>query len=204
MLKQIKKTKEINKMIDYLKNEEISKMLEENSTEIFKKAITLGSNYADAKSSVEDNKLITHVKNDEGKIVEETRNDLSADVVVARNPEPLGELNGATVYNEWLVPKETWLKNYGVDATNQFEEYQKLGTIKALEIDDKVLKILGSTDGSTAKIAVSWSDEGMDVYKGGVLTDQGYGIAPLELKATYAPVVNAPESKKTIDSPKPS
>lgn len=59
------------------------------------------------------------------------------------------------------------------------------GSIKALEIDDSVLSILGSKDGKTAKIAVDWSEEGMTVYKGGVLTDQGYGIAPDELAATY-------------------
>lgn len=89
------------------------------------------------------------------------------------------------VYNEWLVPKSTWIKNYGTMATNEFKSYQKKSSIIAILIDDELLKILKSTDGKTAKIKVDWNKEGMTVYKGGYLTDKGYGIAPEEFLSTY-------------------
>lgn len=186
-------------MIDYLKNQEIQLMFEISGKEIAKKAVTLGSSRVDENSIVEENNLITYVKSEEGELIEETRNKLNDDVVIARNPEPIGEKNGKTIYNEWLVPKETWLKNYGENPTEEFKPYKKKGNIQALEIDQEVLDILGSVDGKTAKIAVDWSDDGMTVYKGGVITDQGYGIAPDELKSTYEEVNN---KEVKVDSPK--
>ncbi len=168
----------MTKIVNFQENKNIMDLLENDFMEIRKKAITLGRLPKDEEIGKE---FPTYVSDDNGGAKLETSNIVSDDVVIARNPNPICE----NTYNEWLVPKETWEKNYGVEATDKFKEYQKQGTIKAIPITSEVLKELGSIDGVTAKIAVSWNDEGMDVYKGGVLTDQGYGIAPQELSDTY-------------------
>ena len=54
-----------------------------------------------------------------------------------------------------------------------------------LKIDTEMLKLMGSKDGKTATIKVSWSDNGMTVYKDGYLANYEYGIAPEEMKETY-------------------
>lgn len=178
--------------MNYLENEKIKALFERDSFEA-KKSFTLGSTKPGAESIVENGELVSYVKVN-GQIVEEdVRNKLGDDKVVARNPEPLGELNGKVVYNEWLVEKDVWMKNYGVEPTDTFEPYERIESIKALVITDEILEILGSTDGETAKISVSWNPSGMTVFKGGVLTDGGYGIAPDEFNSTYKKV----EQKKT-------
>ena len=123
--------------------------------------------------------LVTYVKSENG-IKQESDLVLTSDHVIARNPHCLGEIDGVEVYNEWAMEKETWMKNYEVEPTTEFAEYKK-----AAPITDETLQLLDSEDGETAIIEVSWNETGMVVYKGGVLTDQGYGIAPNELRETY-------------------
>lgn len=173
-----------NPIVKYQDNKKIMDLLENNAMEIQKKAVTLGRTPSVNEIGTE---LVTYVSDGNGGFKEETKNEITDDVVIARNPEAIAP----NVYNEWLVPKETWKKNYGTDAVEDMKEYQKLGTIKAIEITPEILKELGSVNGLTAKIDVSWSDDGMEVFKGGVLTDQGYGIAPAELKSTYQVVNNS-------------
>lgn len=115
----------------------------------------------------------------------ETKNKITDDVVIAKNPKPLGIVNGEIIFNEWLIPKDIWNKNYGFKVDNVQKEYKKIKTINAIKITDDVLLKLGSKNGLTARIKVNFSENGMVVYKGGLLTDQGYGIAPQELKDTY-------------------
>lgn len=48
-----------------------------------------------------------------------------------------------------------------------------------------MLELLGSEDGNTAMIKVSWDEKGMKVYKDGYLADYEYGIAPHEMQENY-------------------
>ena len=103
-------------------------------------------------------------------------------VVIASMSEPIvGE-----VYNQWLVPKDTWQKTYGnLPTSTEFKPFKRIKTIKAIKIDDELLKLLGSEDGKTAIIKVSWDEQGMKVYKDGYLADYEYGIAPQEMQENY-------------------
>lgn len=168
-----------SKIVKYQNNKKIMNLFKNNAVEIYKKSVTLGRLPSDNEI---DKILITYISDNNGSFKEETRNKITENVVIARNPKPII----SNIYNEWLVPKDIWKKNYGVDAVKEFKEYQKLGTIKAIEITSDILNELGSIDGLTAKIEVSWNANGMKVFKGGFLTDQGYAISPKELESTYS------------------
>lgn len=168
--------------VKYQENATLMAKLENESVKIQKKAITLGRLPTESEIGSE---FPTYIKGEDGEVTIETTNTVTNDVVVARNPESIGLKDGVEVFNEWLVPKATWMKNYGVEAQAEMMKYQRLGSMKAIEVTDEVLTELGSTDGQTATIAVSWDNNGMRVHKGGYLTDQGYGLAPDEFKKTY-------------------
>lgn len=163
-------------------------MAQFDSAQVYrKKASTLGR--LPHRSEL-DRVLPTYVADENGKPIQETENTITNVVVIARHPEPV---SGA-VYNEWLVPMETWLETYGaLPQSAEFESFKRVKTIKAIPITDAVLAQLGSQDGETAQIAVDWNAQGMTVYKGGYLTDGGYGIAPQEMKQTYERVEAADE-----------
>ncbi|NRF25322.1 hypothetical protein HRJ45_10915 [Vibrio coralliilyticus] len=124
----------------------------------------------------------TYVSDGKGGYSLETRNVMTDSVVIASMPEPIvGE-----VYNQWLVPKGTWQKTYGkLPTSTEFKPFKRIKTIKAIKIDDDMLKLLGSEDGKTAIIKVSWDEQGMKVYKDGYLADYEYGIAPQEMQENY-------------------
>ena len=124
----------------------------------------------------------TYVSDGKGGYSLETRNVMTDSVVIASMSEPIvGE-----VYNPWLVPKVTWLKTYGnLPTSTEFKPFKRIKTIKAIKIDDELLKLLGSEDGKTAIIKVSWDEQGMKVYKDGYLADYEYGIAPQEMQENY-------------------
>ncbi|UTV30689.1 hypothetical protein [Photobacterium atrarenae] len=144
-----------------------------------KKALTLGR--LPHRSEL-DRVLPTFVADENGKPVLETENTITNVVVIARHPVPV---SGA-VYNEWLVPMETWLETYGaLPQSSEFETFKRVKTIRAIPVTKEVLALLGSRDGETAQIAVDWNEQGMTVYKGGYLTDGGYGIAPKEMAQFY-------------------
>ncbi|CAM3569559.1 hypothetical protein [Parendozoicomonas haliclonae] len=127
--------------------------------------------------------LPTKVSDGQGGAVQETINYIREDHVIARNPEPV--VPG--VYNEWLVKKVDWLESYGALPTSNrtFKPFTRKAVIRAILIDDEVLRLLGSEDGETALIHVGWSPEGMRVFRNGYLTRSGYGIAPEEMEETY-------------------
>lgn len=123
---------------------------------------------------------------DDGIIIVESRSPLTSDRVVSRNPIPLGTVDGKTLYNEWTQPIETWMKNYGTMPGTDFAPYKKQATIRLLKVDERIMDILCQDPGATmAKISVSWSANGMDVYKGGYIADAGYGIEQAEFDETY-------------------
>ena len=133
--------------------------------------------------------------------------------MIARNPESIDSRivgnhmfeHSENTYNEWLVPKETWIKNYGklpeakelpkdflvnsvTPGNGYFEPMQKIALIKALKVDDKLYEhlssILEKRDGKLV-MPVSWDDNGMLFEQGDYITNQGYTINAIELKKTY-------------------
>lgn len=124
----------------------------------------------------------TYVSDGKGSYIVETRNLVSNHVVIASKETPIV----GDVYNQWLVPKAKWVDTYGqLPVSTNFQPFKRIKTIKAIKIDAEMLKLLGSEDGKTATIKVSWSVDGMKVYKDGYLANYEYGIAPEEMEATY-------------------
>nr|VVV05600.1 hypothetical protein AW0309160_03083 [Aliivibrio wodanis] len=124
----------------------------------------------------------TYVSDGKGGYHLETSNTMIKEVVVARMPAAVVD----DVYNEWLVPQDVWKGTYGILPTStEFASFKRIKTIKAVKIDDEMLTLMGSEDGKTAIIKVSWDDKGMTVYKDGYLANYEYGIAPEEMKANY-------------------
>ncbi len=124
----------------------------------------------------------TYVADGKGGYTLETNNVMTDNVIVASMHKPIV----ADVYNQWLIPKEVWTETYGALPTStEFAPFKRVVPIKAIKIDDSMLKLLGSDDGKTAVIKVSWDDKGMKVYKDGYLADYEYGIAPKEMQENY-------------------
>lgn len=124
----------------------------------------------------------TYVSDGKGGATAETSNKITDQVVVARMAQPIT----GNIYNEWLVPKDVWSQTYGaLPTTHTFKGYYRSKPVSAIEITDRVLKLLGSKDGKTALISIPWDDRGMKVYKGGLLAENEYGIAPEERKQNY-------------------
>jgi hypothetical protein len=134
----------------------------------------------------------TFVKDGDG-VRQESSNVVTPDVVVARNPSPIGRgPDGREIYNEWLVPRPTAIKNYGKDAidsldTNAFTSHRKTGTIRAIELTPNVMKALG-VEGDELAIKVSWSSDPMIAKVGDFLTDGGYSVSKHDMSSTYEPV----------------
>ncbi len=129
--------------------------------------------------------FVTYVSDGNGRVHQETSNTITDSIVIARMPKSIAE----GFYNEWLVPKDKWKKTYeNKPLTTEFQPYKRTATFKAFLIDDEVLQLLGSTDGETAVIHVSWDPKGMTVYKDGYLANYEYGIAPEEMKKNYEKV----------------
>ncbi len=129
---------------------------------------------------------------EDGFIVVESRSTITDDRVISRNPTPLGNVDGKEFYNDWTQPRDTWLENYGVEPSAEFAPYKKTATNQVLKIDGRVMKILcGDSDASSATIAVDWSLDGQEVYKGGYLADAGYGLEQGEFDKTYEVIEKA-------------
>lgn len=144
-----------------------------------KKAVTLGRLPKQEELSKD---FPTYVADGKGGYTLETNNVMSDNVVVASMDKPIV----ADVYNQWLVPKNVWTETYGALPTStEFAPFKRVVPIKAIKIDDAMLELLGSKDGKTAVIKVSWDDKGMKVYKDGYLADYEYGIAPKEMQENY-------------------
>lgn len=130
-----------------------------------------------------DKLFFTYVSSEDGGFREETRNIVTDDKVIARNSKPI--LPG--VYNEWLIDKDEWKNIYGEfpKSSEKFSPHFKQALIKCILIDTDVLTLLQSEDGQSAQIYTPWSDKGMTVYKGGFLTESGYGITKEDMEKTY-------------------
>ena len=173
-------------MIEYLQNEEV-KALIDNAPSFQKSALT---GLRNPQLSEMGQEFITYVLKD-GALRVESKNTVSEDVVVARNPGVIGQIDGKDVYNEWLVPKATAIKNYGdsvvAGLTDEVTYHKKQATIKAVELTSDIMEKLG-VKGDVLNIKVSWSPEPMVAHVGDFITNGGYSVSQKDMKDTYEPV----------------
>lgn len=144
---------------------------------------------------------------------QESTSEVKPGSVIARNDGAIGEIDGKPVYNEWVIPAETAVKNYGLEvvkglSNSEFSPHKKQATIQAVELTNEVMDILGQS-GDELAIKVSWSDEPMMAKVGDYLSNQGYSISKTDMAKTYELVTpinsNNPDFvdklKKSIESP---
>ncbi|MEZ9353111.1 hypothetical protein AB4182_16240, partial [Vibrio splendidus] len=147
--------------VEFQKIPEIMQQFE--TAELYvKKSVTLGRLPAESEIGID---FPTYVSDGEGGYSIETNNVMTDSVVIASMPKAIVD----DVFNQWLVPKETWISSYGSlpTSTTEFKPFKRIKTIKAIKIDAEMLELLGSEDGNTAMIKVSWDEKGMKVYKDG-------------------------------------
>lgn len=96
-------------MIEYLKNTQIKDLIEK-AREYIKSAVT----------GLKKITFETYVKSGEGVRLESTT--FLPGVVIGRNPGVIGIKDGQEIYNEWPIPIETAIKNYGEKAINSLTE----------------------------------------------------------------------------------
>lgn len=200
--------KVILKKVKNLIEKEIEKQGINNVT-YQKNTLTLGRLPSDFEIS---KPFITYISDGNNNIKEETSNIITNDVVIARNPDSIGtrKMGYITelIYNEWLVKKETWIKNYGrlpnpekklstpINGINVFNDYfepmKKVAIIQAIEITADVfqqLKKIGLKESNKSNnhliLPVDWSPNGMRFTIGDFLTNQGYTIDKKEMSKTY-------------------
>lgn len=173
-------------MIEYLQNEEVKAMIEQGGT--YQKSAKTG--LRNPQISELGNTFNTYVLKD-GALRVESTNTVTEDTVVARNPGVIGQMDGKDVYNEWLVPKATAIKNYGEHVVSNLKDdftyHRKQATIKAIPLTEDVMKKLG-VEGDILNIKVSWSPEPMVAHVGDFLTDGGYSVSAHDMKNTYEKV----------------
>lgn len=170
-------------MIEYLQNEEVKSMINEGET--YQKSAKTG--LRNPQVSELGNTFNTYVLKD-GALRVESTNTVTEDTVMARNPGIIGQMEGKDVYNEWLIPKATAIKNYSQEIVSNlgddFSYHKKQATIKAIELTPEVMKKLG-VEGDVLNIKVSWSPEPMVAHVGDFLTDSGYSISSHDMNTTY-------------------
>lgn len=183
-------------MIEYLNNVEVKGLID-NAPSYQKAALT---GLRNPQPNELGKQFTTYVLKD-GLLRVESNNTVTDDVVVARNPGVIGQIEGKDIYNEWLVPKVTAIKNYGESVVSglgtEITEHKKQATIQAVEITPEILKTLG-VEGDVLNIKVSWSSEPMVAHLGDFITDSGYSVSSNDMKNTYEPVSPAVEVKNRI------
>lgn len=197
-------------MIEYLKNEAFQKHMEQSGAEYQKSAETLLR-----KPKVSETSLTTYV-DDNGALRKEANSEITPGAVIARNDGVIGELDGEPVYNEWVIPEETAIKNYGSEvidslSTSEFSAHKKKATIQAVELTSEVMDMLGQS-GDELAIKVSWSDEPMIAKVGDYLSNQGYSISKTDMAKTYEAVNPTTQNnssfveklKQSVDEPEQS
>ena len=128
----------------------------------------------------------TFVKDGET-VRKESSNLVTGEVIIARNHTVIGQdKNGLLIFNEWLIPLSTAIKNYGQDVVESlaydiYSDHKKKATLKAIEINQNVLDTL-DVKGDILEITVSWSKEPMLAKIGDYLTDGGYSISQHDMK----------------------
>jgi hypothetical protein len=167
--------------IEYLQNTQISTLI--NQANAYQKSERTSLRLPHTSELGQE--FITYVKDGQN-IRKESSNIVSNEVVVARNSTLLGlNQEGQEIYNEWLVPRATVVKNYGQDVldslTEEFTQHKKKATVKAILLTQEVFDLAGVA-GDTFAIKVSWSEEPMLAKLGDYLTSSGYSISAHDMK----------------------
>lgn len=185
-------------MIEYLKNEEV-KALIDAAPSYQKSALT---SLRAPESSELGHSFNTYVLKD-GALRVESTNTISDDVVVARNSSVIGQIDGKDIYNEWLIPKATAIKNYGESVVSglghQFTDHKKQATLKAIELTPEIMKKLG-VEGDILNIQVSWSKDPMIAHVGDYLSSGGYSVSQNDMKDYELVVSNVNNKIKELRS----
>lgn len=123
--------------------------------------------------------LQTYVRDASGTLRVESTATIGEDHVIARNPLPLTAPWDTSVYNEWLIPAEVVIANYGRDAleslTAQFSPHRKLLTIRAVKLTAALCYQLGGSD--THLMLQLDHGVNMTIVVGDYLTSKGHGIS---------------------------
>lgn len=139
----------------------------------------------------------TYVKDGDG-VRAESKNTVTGNDVIGRNPDPIGTGPNGPIYNEWLIPRDVAVKNYGAEAieslTGEFSNHRKSSLIRATKLTQATLDELG-VSGDILEITVDWSPEPMKAKLGDYLTDGGYSISAHDMATTYTP---APGESATL------
>lgn len=175
---------------------EITDLLD-SSTEEYIRTIPIEARLAkieDCKTS-----LITYISDGNGGVIQETSKaitDIKQGLIIARNPNPLPNKQGETIYNAWPIYQETWQKNYIGAPTAKWQKFSRKSAMhkKGIIITAEILKLLGNSDGNKACFEAPWGGP-MWAVKDGLLTDEGYTIAP-EVIAEYYGKITSPASKQ--------
>lgn len=133
--------------------------------------------------------LITYKANSDATcgFVREIESVLSEDHIIACNTKrQLGfDEAGIPVYNTWAISSAVVEKNYGdavlSNLTTVFQEHRKKATLRAVPLDEALLKAFGVAQGEPLAISVSWSLEPMIAHEGDYITDQGYSISKTDI-----------------------
>lgn len=87
-------------------------------------------------------KLKTYVKKN-WKIVEESTVIVKRNDIIVRNPFPIGQDENWEIYNDWCIPRKSWIKKYWrLPSSSEFEPFTRNWKIKAIEVNEEVIQIL--------------------------------------------------------------
>lgn len=164
-----------------MKNEEVSNLI--NSGEVYQKSAKTDLRLPTPSEIGKE--FPTYVK--DGDTVRKESSNIVGNNVIARNSTVLGlDSAGKEIYNEWLVPTDIAIKNYGAEAIGslsdtEFSSHKKQAKLKAIELTPEIMKTLG-VEGDTLNIKVSWSPEPMMAKVGDHITDGGYSVSKHDMK----------------------
>lgn len=127
----------------------------------------------------------------EGNLRIESENTITNQTIIACNPQCIGHILNKEIYNEWLIPQETVISNYG-EILNQLSEtyqpFRKQAFIKAIQLTPTLLQYLTNTPHATQLlIQVDWSPTPMIAKLNDYLTDKGYSISAHDMNQ-YEPL----------------
>ncbi len=168
-------------MIAYMENQKTAEMIENGQVYRKKEQTLLRKPFFEEIKTT----MITYVKSENG-IRKESEAIINEDHVIARNNQPIAQINGNYVYNEWPIHSSVVIKNYGQEVyeklTSDFVPFHKKATVKAVLLTQDILLQLG-VSGNVLEIKVSWSEQPMLAHLGDYLTSGGYSISQEDMKA---------------------
>ncbi len=175
--------------VEYLENLAV-KCLVESAPSFKKSAVTELRLPTQEELSVENPTIKTFIVDKETKEIKlEQETPVTANKVISRNPNAIGEINGNKIYNEWPQEIETAIKSYGEEAIDSlsffFKPYKKVAAVKIVKLDERIMDHLGIA-GNILKAKVSWSENPMIAEVGkDFITSSSYTLGEVERETTY-------------------